>query len=70
MAKPGVRLQYLLGPGTPPVAVLDPLRVKQVLVNGLTNALKYTGSGTVTLQVRVLQQFNTANGTMHAKALT
>ena len=55
MAKPGVRLQYLLGPGTPPVAVLDPLRVKQVLVNGLTNALKYTLSGTVTLQVRVLE---------------
>jgi hypothetical protein len=34
-----------------PWYLLDPLRVKQILVNGLTNALKHTVSGSVTLQV-------------------
>jgi hypothetical protein len=36
----------------PKEVLVDPLRVKQILSNGLTNALKQTSEGGVLLQVR------------------
>ena len=51
MAAPDVVLSYSIAVDVPPLAVLDPLRIKQVIVNGLTNALKYTKKGYVVLQV-------------------
>ena len=36
----------------PDVVLLDPLRVRQIIANGITNALKYTRSGSVQLHVR------------------
>ncbi len=54
MAAPGVVLSYSIAVDVPPLAVLDPLRIKQVIVNGLTNALKYTKKGYVVLQVRTV----------------
>jgi signal transduction histidine kinase len=35
----------------PEYVILDPLRVRQVIANGITNALKYTRTGTVQLHV-------------------
>ncbi len=55
MAAPGVILSYSIAVDVPPLAVLDPLRIKQVIVNGLTNALKYTKKGYVVLQVRTVR---------------
>lgn len=51
MAAPGVHLQSRVGAGVPAFALIDPMRVQQVLANGLTNALKHTIVGRVTLQV-------------------
>jgi signal transduction histidine kinase len=54
MAAPGVVVVAHVGPAVPPMVLLDPLRVKQVLSNGLTNALKNTPAGSVVLQVGML----------------
>ncbi len=51
MATKGVTLAHALGPHVPTEACMDPLRVKQIMANGLTNALKHTKEGAVTLQV-------------------
>ena len=51
MGAPGVALGVEMDPTVPEKALLDPLRVKQILSNGLTNALKNTLSGTVMFKV-------------------
>ncbi len=47
------KLELLLNipPGIPRMAVLDPLRLKQILTNLLSNAIKFTEDGEVELQV-------------------
>lgn len=47
-----LRLELLIDPGGPRFVVADPLRVGQVVVNLISNAIKYTASGSV--QVRLL----------------
>jgi signal transduction histidine kinase/ActR/RegA family two-component response regulator len=48
----GLRLEYDLQPSLPAVVVVDPGRLRQVLVNLLGNALKFTSHGSVTLAIR------------------
>ena len=47
----GLELVLECAPGTPPVAQLDGQRVQQVLKNLLSNALKFTHHGRVTLHI-------------------
>jgi signal transduction histidine kinase/CheY-like chemotaxis protein len=47
-----LRLELLIDPASPRFVVADPLRVGQVVVNLISNAIKYTASGSV--QVRLL----------------
>lgn len=50
---PMASVSYLSVSNTmPEVVLLDPLRVRQIIANGITNALKYTRSGSVQLHVR------------------
>lgn len=47
----GVELRFELAPETPPIVITDPLRLRQILSNLLSNAAKFTAQGSVTLAV-------------------
>ena len=50
----GITLGVEIDPAVPAWALGDPLRIQQVLVNLLSNALKFTASGRVDVNVKVL----------------
>ena len=47
----GLELYLELDPNLPTIAQIDPLRVRQVLVNLMSNALKFTPEGSITIEV-------------------
>ena len=51
MAAADVDVSFSISPDVPPTALLDPLRIKQIIANGFTNALKNTMAGSVVLRV-------------------
>ena len=53
MAQLGVRFYHSTGTDVPEFVNIDALRIRQVIANGVTNALKYTPSGEVRLHVRL-----------------
>lgn len=53
LEKKGVRLQIEIGPDIPETIVTDGFRLRQILLNLLGNAIKFTAAGTVLLTMRV-----------------
>lgn len=57
----GMELQFYVSGGLPPVVLGDSLRVRQILLNFLSNAIKFTANGSVTVLVEPVEE-ERANG--------
>ncbi len=55
-AEKKIYLQLRIAPGTPLLLIGDPGRIRQILINFVTNAIKFTSFGGVLLNVEVLDQ--------------
>jgi len=57
-AEKQLRLSYNIGPEVPPAIVSDVTRLRQILVNLINNAIKFTEAGSVTISVSAEPQEN------------
>lgn len=55
-SKSGLRLRYHIGAEVPPFVVGDALRLRQVLMNLVSNAVKFTHDGEIFLRVHLLAE--------------
>lgn len=53
-AEKQLHLDYTIGQGVPPIIIGDEVRLRQVLVNLISNGIKFTDQGSVTVNVELL----------------
>jgi signal transduction histidine kinase/DNA-binding NarL/FixJ family response regulator len=53
--KKGIRLSYSVGENMPPVFYGDPVRLRQIVTNLLSNAMKFTDNGEIHLQASLAE---------------
>jgi PAS domain S-box-containing protein len=51
----GITLEFTLDPAMPPALIGDPLRIGQILINLLANALKFTHQGVISLAIKPIE---------------
>jgi signal transduction histidine kinase len=52
----GLELAWSIDPGLDPILIGDPIRIRQILLNLLNNAVKFTAKGKVSFEIRRLAQ--------------
>ncbi|NCP84666.1 MAG: tetratricopeptide repeat protein [Bacteroidetes bacterium] len=57
-----IPIRFNLDKSVPKKIVLDPVRIRQILVNLISNALKFTSKGEVTVAINCLQMTNPTTG--------
>jgi signal transduction histidine kinase/HPt (histidine-containing phosphotransfer) domain-containing protein len=60
----GLDLELDVAPGVPDMVVADPVRLRQILVNLVGNALKFTSQGSVLVSVAVKEELPAGEGWM------
>ena len=58
----GIRLEIQQRDALPDAVMADPVRIRQVLMNLVNNAIKFTESGSVTLRMEVVESAETGDG--------
>lgn len=61
----GLTLSYRIAENLPSTVIGDPVRIKQVLFNLFSNAIKFTSEGGLTLQVENLAELGSDNARLH-----
>jgi signal transduction histidine kinase len=51
-----IKLEYVIGEGVPYSVIADHLRLRQIIVNFVGNAVKFTNNGKITIRAKVLEQ--------------
>jgi signal transduction histidine kinase len=56
MLEKNIQLSYAYDPAIPKLLIGDPMRLRQVILNLMSNALKYTSKGKISVNIRLVSE--------------